>query len=121
MRPPATVAPISIGGARLGLAGRASGRTPIGRASSTLRDIEILAQTQVEILEAEGKDDETLREIQKILYSTEVSDLHPATSDAFFDIQAMHRFSFSPYDHHRCMNTYYSPGECTDSDILGLL
>ncbi|KAI0036328.1 calponin homology domain-containing protein [Vararia minispora EC-137] len=36
-----------------------------------LRDIEILVQQQLEPLEAEGKDDETLREIQKILYSTE--------------------------------------------------
>jgi len=36
-----------------------------------LRDIEILAQTQLEVLEGEGKDDITLREIQKILYSTE--------------------------------------------------
>lgn len=36
-----------------------------------LRDIEILAQNQMEVLEAEGKDDNTLREIQKILYSTE--------------------------------------------------
>lgn len=36
-----------------------------------LRDIEILAQQQIEVLEAEGKDDVTLREIQKILYSTE--------------------------------------------------
>ncbi|KAF9490582.1 microtubule binding protein [Pleurotus eryngii] len=36
-----------------------------------LRDIEILAQQQLETLEAEGKDDNTLREIQKILYSTE--------------------------------------------------
>lgn len=36
-----------------------------------LRDIEILAQQQLEVLEGEGKDDETLREIQKILYSTE--------------------------------------------------
>lgn len=38
-----------------------------------LRDIEILAQQQLEVLEGEGKDDVTLREIQKILYSTEVS------------------------------------------------
>ncbi|KZP08841.1 hypothetical protein FIBSPDRAFT_760826 [Athelia psychrophila] len=38
---------------------------------SKLRDIEILAQQQIETLEADGKDDETLREIQKILYSTE--------------------------------------------------
>jgi hypothetical protein len=37
-----------------------------------LRDIEILVQQQLETLEASGKDDETLREIQKILYSTEV-------------------------------------------------
>jgi RP/EB family microtubule-associated protein len=37
-----------------------------------LRDIEILVQQQFEALEAIGKDDETLREIQKILYSTEV-------------------------------------------------
>ncbi|QRV92101.1 rp/eb family microtubule associated protein [Ceratobasidium sp. AG-Ba] len=36
-----------------------------------LRDIEILVQQQVEVLEGEGKDDHTLREIQKILYSTE--------------------------------------------------
>ncbi|KZV95421.1 microtubule binding protein [Exidia glandulosa HHB12029] len=38
---------------------------------SKLRDIEILAQQQIEVLEGQGKDDETLREIQKILYSTE--------------------------------------------------
>ncbi|KAJ6622082.1 calponin homology domain-containing protein [Mycena sp. CBHHK59/15] len=36
-----------------------------------LRDIEILVQQKMEILEAAGQDDETLREIQKILYSTE--------------------------------------------------
>ncbi|KAG9076338.1 hypothetical protein FRC06_009559 [Ceratobasidium sp. 370] len=36
-----------------------------------LRDIEILVQQQLEVLEGEGKDDTTLREIQKILYSTE--------------------------------------------------
>ncbi|KAF5315247.1 hypothetical protein D9619_007508 [Psilocybe cf. subviscida] len=106
---PATIAPLSTGGARttpLGSGGaRAGGRTPISghRAGSAqpqeviqlraqvkdlsthleglekerdfyfekLRDIEILAQQQVEVLEAEGKDDKTLREIQKILYSTE--------------------------------------------------
>jgi hypothetical protein len=37
-----------------------------------LRHIEILVQAQLETLEADGKDDVTLREIQKILYSTEV-------------------------------------------------
>jgi len=36
-----------------------------------LRDIEILVQQQSEALEANGQDDETLKEIQKILYSTE--------------------------------------------------
>ncbi|KAF7768424.1 hypothetical protein Agabi119p4_7667 [Agaricus bisporus var. burnettii] len=36
-----------------------------------LRNIEILVQTQLEVLEGESKDDVTLREIQKILYSTE--------------------------------------------------
>ncbi|KAF9234691.1 calponin homology domain-containing protein [Melanogaster broomeanus] len=36
-----------------------------------LRDIEILAQQQVEVLEKDGQQDETLKEIQKILYSTE--------------------------------------------------
>jgi len=36
-----------------------------------LRDIEILVQQQIEVLETAGSDDETLREIQKILYSTE--------------------------------------------------
>jgi RP/EB family microtubule-associated protein len=36
-----------------------------------LRDIEIIVQQQLEALEGEGKDDTTLREIQKILYSTE--------------------------------------------------
>ena len=38
-----------------------------------LRQIEILVQQQTETLEAEGKEDKTLREIQAILYSTEVS------------------------------------------------
>ena len=37
-----------------------------------MRDIEILVQGQLEALEAEGKDDPLLRDIQKILYSTEV-------------------------------------------------
>ncbi|KAI0345500.1 hypothetical protein BDW22DRAFT_1352981 [Trametopsis cervina] len=36
-----------------------------------LRDIEILVQQQMEVLESEGKDDVVLRDIQKILYSTE--------------------------------------------------
>ncbi|KIM66903.1 hypothetical protein SCLCIDRAFT_1210959 [Scleroderma citrinum Foug A] len=36
-----------------------------------LRDIEILAQQQTEVLEAAGTEDATLKEIQKILYSTE--------------------------------------------------
>ncbi|KAH9480097.1 Microtubule-associated protein RP/EB family member 1 [Psilocybe cubensis] len=36
-----------------------------------LRDIEILVQAQMETLESEGKEDSTLKEIQKILYSTE--------------------------------------------------
>ena len=40
-----------------------------------LRDIEILVQGQLEALEAEGKDDPLLRDIQKILYSTEVRSL----------------------------------------------
>lgn len=38
-----------------------------------LRQIEILVQQQMEVLEAEGKEDKTLKEIQAILYSTEVS------------------------------------------------
>ncbi|KAH7885153.1 calponin homology domain-containing protein [Phlebopus sp. FC_14] len=36
-----------------------------------LRDIEILVQQQSEALEAAGQQDDTLKEIQKILYSTE--------------------------------------------------
>ncbi|KAI0687052.1 calponin homology domain-containing protein [Earliella scabrosa] len=36
-----------------------------------LRDIEIIIQQQLETLEAEGKDDPLLRDVQKILYSTE--------------------------------------------------
>ncbi|KAI0793149.1 calponin homology domain-containing protein [Irpex lacteus] len=36
-----------------------------------LRDIEILVQQQLEVLESEGKDDPVFRDIQKILYSTE--------------------------------------------------
>ena len=48
---------------------------------SQLRDIEILVQQQVEVLEGEGKDDHTLREIQKILYSTEVR--NPDSSHSF--------------------------------------
>jgi RP/EB family microtubule-associated protein len=38
-----------------------------------LRQIEILVQQQMETLESEGKGDKTLKEIQAILYSTEVS------------------------------------------------
>jgi EB1-like C-terminal motif len=41
-----------------------------------LRDIEILVQQQLEVLEAQGNDDATLRDIQKILYSTEVRILY---------------------------------------------
>ena len=37
-----------------------------------LRDIEIIIQQQLETLETEGKDDPLLRDVQKILYSTEV-------------------------------------------------
>lgn len=37
-----------------------------------LRDIEILVQQQMEKLEEAGTDDETLKQIQQILYSTEV-------------------------------------------------
>jgi hypothetical protein len=37
-----------------------------------LRDIEILVQQQAEDLAKDGKEDATLSEIQKILYSTEV-------------------------------------------------
>ncbi|KIJ60311.1 hypothetical protein HYDPIDRAFT_117407 [Hydnomerulius pinastri MD-312] len=36
-----------------------------------LRDIEILVQQQAEVLEGDGKTDDTLSAIQKILYSTE--------------------------------------------------
>ncbi|KIP07917.1 hypothetical protein PHLGIDRAFT_88947 [Phlebiopsis gigantea 11061_1 CR5-6] len=36
-----------------------------------LRDIEVMVQQQMEELESKGADDETLREIQKVLYSTE--------------------------------------------------
>jgi RP/EB family microtubule-associated protein len=36
-----------------------------------LRDIEILVQQQTETLESQGKEDDNLKEIQKILYSTE--------------------------------------------------
>jgi hypothetical protein len=42
------------------------------RAHSQLREIEILVQQKMEALEADGHDNERLREIQKILYSTEV-------------------------------------------------
>lgn len=36
-----------------------------------LREIEILVQQQMEVLEAESKEDKTLKDIQTILYSTE--------------------------------------------------
>ena len=52
----------------------------IAHSGLQLRDIEILAQQQIETLEADGKDDHTLREIQKILYSTEV---RPPCASAF--------------------------------------
>ena len=38
-----------------------------------LRDIEIIIQQQLETLQAEDRDDPILRDVQKILYSTEVS------------------------------------------------
>jgi hypothetical protein len=41
-----------------------------------LRDIEILVQAQLEASEAAGKEEDTLKEIQKILYSTEVRSRH---------------------------------------------
>jgi hypothetical protein len=44
--------------------------------ATQLRDIEILVQQQAEDLAKEGKEDVTLSEIQKILYSTEVR--HPS-------------------------------------------
>ena len=50
-----------------------------------LRDIEILMQQQMEVLQAEGKDDPVLGEIQKILYSTEVSYLE------FFSLSLLSR------------------------------
>ncbi len=37
-----------------------------------MRDIEIIIQQQIEAVQAEGQDDPVLREVQKILYSTEV-------------------------------------------------
>jgi hypothetical protein len=37
-----------------------------------LREIEILVQHQTEVLAAAGKEDDNLKEIQQILYSTEV-------------------------------------------------
>ena len=46
-----------------------------------LRQIEILVQQQMETLEAEGKEDKTLKDIQAILYSTEVSAGVRADSD----------------------------------------
>jgi len=42
------------------------------QATHQLRDIEILVQQQMEVVEAAGGEDITLKEIQKILYSTEV-------------------------------------------------
>jgi len=51
-----------------------------GTQTALIAPTEILAQQQIETLEAVGKDDETLREIQKILYSTEVL-VFPYVSD----------------------------------------
>ena len=48
-----------------------------------MRDIEILVQQQLETLQAEEKDDPLLREIQKILYSTEVRH-HPPRFPVIF-------------------------------------
>jgi len=64
-----------------------------------LRDIEILVQAQLEVLEAAQTDDETLREIQKILCSTEV---RPEDSIAFFH-------SFSPFVFVTSMVTVHYP------------
>ena len=56
------------------LAGYLGGEGRVTDVGLQLRDIEILVQQQLEVLQAEDKDDVTLRDIQKILYSTEVRD-----------------------------------------------
>lgn len=53
-----------------------------------LRDIEILVQGQLEVLEAEGKDDPLLRDIQKILYSTEVCYLSSPTHFGLYSLSS---------------------------------
>jgi hypothetical protein len=52
-----------------------------------LRDIEILVQQQAEDLAKEGKEDATLSDIQKILYSTEVCNLFFFVSQFPYDLQ----------------------------------
>ncbi|GJJ15306.1 hypothetical protein Clacol_009582 [Clathrus columnatus] len=66
--PPPARGKTPVGGPR---AGSAQQNETIVNLQAQLRDIEILVQTQLEVLEAAGNDDETLKEIQKILYSTE--------------------------------------------------
>lgn len=48
-----------------------------------LREIEILVQNQTELLSADGKEDNTLKAIQKILYETEVRSLRYARHSPF--------------------------------------
>ena len=62
------------------LAGHLGGEGRFIDVGLQLRDIEILVQQQLETLQAEEKDDPLLREIQKILYSTEVRPLPPRRS-----------------------------------------
>ncbi|KAG6831443.1 hypothetical protein H0H87_005115 [Tephrocybe sp. NHM501043] len=50
-----------------------------------LREIEILVQQQLEVLEGESKDDQTLRSIQAILYSTEDGFEVPDATGALID------------------------------------
>lgn len=56
-----------------------------------LRDIEILVQQQIEVLDGEGKQDDVLNSIQKILYSTEVKSFRLFSASHFLTNRVFHR------------------------------
>ncbi|KAJ7117078.1 calponin homology domain-containing protein [Mycena epipterygia] len=72
-----------------------------------LRDIEVLVQQKMETLEGAGQDDETLREIQKILYSTEV---RLCASRSFFLHPELAMPQFTPsIVFHRVPSSFFVP------------
>lgn len=69
----------------------------------------------MEGLEADGQDDDTLRNIQKILYTTEVSD-SLVSPRAFFSLRHLHYFA-TPFGPRRPSSGIPSPLSCAFTPV----